>query len=40
MGKIDIRNLQVYDDEPKEQRIKRKKKKLDTEDIGKSKDKK
>jgi len=40
MGKIDIRNLQVYEDEPTEQKFKSKKKNQDTEDNSKSKDKK
>jgi len=37
MGKIDIRNLQVYEDEPTEQKFKQKKKKQDNEDGTKSK---
>jgi hypothetical protein len=32
MGKIDIRNLQAYEDEPTEQKFKQKKKKQDKED--------
>lgn len=40
MGKIDIRNLQVYEDEPTEQKFKSKKKKQDTEDVDRLKDKK
>ena len=32
MGKIDIRNLEVYEDEPTEQKIRQKKKKLPKED--------
>tara|TARA_R110000803_G_scaffold76002_1_gene140389 strand:- start:1351 stop:1473 length:123 start_codon:yes stop_codon:yes gene_type:complete len=32
MGKIDIRNLQAYEDEPTEQKIRQKKKKLPKED--------
>lgn len=40
MGKIDIRNLQVYEDEPMEQKFKSKKKNQNTEDNSKSKDKK
>jgi hypothetical protein len=32
MGKIDIKNLHLYEDEPTEQKFKRKKKKVEPED--------